>query len=340
MFSDFFSLLTGYFKGKTYWPRLEPILTLIFLYILTIVLAYQYVQWQYHFSPPAGVFLKSYIVKQVTVVFITIAVLAIVIGTKPGSDPSKGRWFEIRNWFRTGAKKIALGALILALMGGIFLRLTPNAVSEIKVTFLGEPKTFNKYALVYIIYEINRSQSNWHLNVNYDTFDPDLLTSGERNRCGVDNLCFANMLANNEPFIGITSAELGQDSFWQNLGMVSVISVYDWELYAPPSLYEYLTYSLIVNSTMIHLNRNCHGLPTGSFQQGRLAYGDLFEFSPRRNEMKAAILAAHLSPRGQELLGNCFGLEYMNQCNQLLSLDWLRSGRVKENLERNFGAKL
>jgi hypothetical protein len=91
---------------------------------------------------------------------------------------------------------------------------------------------------------------------------------------------------------------------------------------------------------MIHLNSNCGGLPAGAFQESRLSYGDLFEFTPRRNEMKAAILAAHLSPRGQELLANCFGLEYMNTCNRLLSLDWLHSGRVHDNLEKNFGIKL
>jgi len=56
--------------------------------------------------------------------------------------------------------------------------------------------------------------------------------------------------------------------------------------------------------------------------------------------MKAAILAAHLSPKGQELLANCFGLDYMNTCNRLLSLDWLHSGRVHDNLEKNFKIKL
>jgi len=91
---------------------------------------------------------------------------------------------------------------------------------------------------------------------------------------------------------------------------------------------------------MIHLNGNCSGLPTGAFQVSRLSYGDLFEFTPRRNQLKAAILAAHLSPKGQELLANCFGLEYMNTCNRLLSLDWLQTGRVRDNLEKNFGIKL
>ena len=47
-----------------------------------------------------------------------------------------------------------------------------------------------------------------------------------------------------------------------------------------------------------------------------------------------------MSPKGQELLAKCFGLEYMNMCNQLLSLDWLHSGRVHENLDKTFGVKL
>ena len=58
------------------------------------------------------------------------------------------------------------------------------------------------------------------------------------------------------------------------------------------------------------------------------------------SQLKAAILAAHLSPKGQGLLATCFGLEYMNTCNRLLSLDRLQTGRVRDNLEENFGIKL
>jgi hypothetical protein len=119
-----------------------------------------------------------------------------------------------------------------------------------------------------------------------------------------------------------------------------VISAGQWKSFEPPSIYEYLSYALIVQSTLIHLNQSCGGLPSAAFQSSRFSYGDLFEFVPRRNQMKAAILAAHLGPKGQELLANCFGLEYMNVSNQLLSLDWLHAGRVHENLEKTFGVKL
>jgi hypothetical protein len=55
--------------------------------------------------------------------------------------------------------------------------------------------------------------------------------------------------------------------------------------------------------------------------------------------MKSAIMAAHLSRKGEELLLNCFGVEYMSICSNLLTLEWLHSQRVVENLHRSFGVK-
>ncbi len=56
--------------------------------------------------------------------------------------------------------------------------------------------------------------------------------------------------------------------------------------------------------------------------------------------MKSVILAAHLSPKGEELLLNCFGVEYMSICSNLLTLEWLHSQKVIGNLQKAFDVKL
>jgi len=339
MISKFVELITGYLKGKSYWPLIEPVFTLVSLYVVSCVIAYEYIEWRYHFTPELGTFLHSYVVKQISVVFLTFALLALVLGTNWKAGVRTEAGLRLSAWLRSGGKKLVIAGVIIVFSTGVFLRLAPHRVSHIKVKFLETPKSFDPYALAYIVYELNRTQTDWHFVLDPDTFNRDSRTSSEIGRCGTDSFCYAKLIAENQPFIGIAESPFEQDSFWMNSGGISVISAGQWKDYAPPSEYEYLSYSLIVQSTLIHLNRNCSGLPDRAFQESRLSYGDLFEFTPRRNEMKAAILAAHLSPRGQEFLANCFGLEYMNTCNRLLSLDWLRTGRVRENLEKNFGVK-
>jgi hypothetical protein len=336
MIARFIDLVVGYLKTKSFWPLLEPVFTLLSLYVVSVVIAYQAIEWRYHFTPELIAFLHSYVVKQISVVYLAFTLLALLLGTewKAGVRTELGLRFGRR--FRAGARKLVVAGLIVVFAAGVFLRLAPHRVSHITVKFLDRPVSFNEYAFTYIIYELNRSQTDWHFTLDPDAFNRDSRTSSEIDNCGTDPLCYANLIASGQPLIGITEASFDQDSFWTNAGNISIISAGQWKAYEP-SMYLYLTYSLIVQSTMIHLNGNCSGLPTGSFQASRLSYGDLFEFTPRRNQMKAAVLAAHLSPTGQELLANCFGFEYMNTCNRLLSLDWLYTGRVHDNLEKNFG---
>lgn len=87
-------------------------------------------------------------------------------------------------------------------------------------------------------------------------------------------------------------------------------------------------------------NAHCSGLPAGAFRESRISANELFQFSPRRHAMKAAILAAHLTPRSELLLFNCFGPRYVAVAGHVLSLEWLRTGRVRDNLERVFGVKV
>ncbi len=343
MISRFFDMLVDYLKGKSFWPLIEPLFTLGSLYVLAVVIAYQYVEWRYRFTPELTTFLHSYIAKQISVVFLTFLLLALVLGTKWKAGVRSEVEARLGGWVRSGAKKLVVAGIIVVFATAVFLRLAPHRVSHITVKFLERPKSFDASPFAYIVYELNRSQTDWHFTLDTDPFNRISRSSSEIELCGEDSLCYAKLLAHDiddEAFIGITESGFDQDSFWMNTGSVSVISAGQWKGYEPPSIYEYLAYSLIVQSTLIHLNRNCAGLPTGAFQSSRLSYGDLFEFTPRRNEMKAAILAAHLSPIGQQLLSNCFGLEYMNTCNRLLSLDWLENGRVHENLKKNFGVEL
>jgi len=340
MISKFVDLIIGYLKTKPFWPLIEPVFTLLSLYVVSVVIAYQYIEWRYHFTPELMTFLHSYLVKQISVVFLAFTLLVLVLGTSWKAGLRTEFRSHVGEWLRAGAKKMAFAGIVVIFATAVFLRLAPNRVSHIKIKFLEPPTSFSEYPFAYIVYELNRSQTDWHFTLDPDTFNRDSRTSSEIKQCETDLLCYAKLIAEDQPLIAITENGFDQDSFWTNSGSVSVISAGQWKDYEPPTMYEYLSYSLIVQSTLIHLNRNCGGLPTGSFQMSRLSYGDLFEFTPRRNEMKAAILAAHLSPKGQELLSNCFGLEYMDTCNRLLSLDWLHSGRVHDNLEKNFKIKL
>ena len=338
MFSYLQSVLEPYFnrlKAKPYWPLIEPVFTILALYIVSCVIAYQYIEWRYHFTPELSTYLHSYIVKQISVVFLTFALLTLILGTAWRAGVRSEVAPRLAG-LRSSGRKLVLAGLLIVFATALFQRLAPHRVSHVRIMFLEPPESFDPNAFAYIVYELNRSQNDWHFTLEGDTFNRNERSSSEIKECGDDWLCDARRLAKNDAFIGITESEFKNDSFWTNSGNVSVISAGQWKGYEPPSMYEYLSYSLIVQGTLIHLNQNCSGLPVGGYSASRRSYGDLFEFSPRRNEMKAAILAAHLSNSGQQLLSNCFGLEYMNTCNRLLSLDWLHSGRVHENLEKNF----
>ena len=341
MIEKFVGLLLDYLKAQSYWPLVQPVVSLLSLYVISCVIGYQYIEWRYHFTPELSTFLHSYLVKQISVTYLAIALLALLLGgTRWKTGVRTAAAARIKGGFRSGARNLVAAGIIVVLATGVFLHFAPHRVSPIKIGFIDDPTSFDEFALTYIVYELNRLQTDWHFTLNPDPLNRGSLSSTENAQCDKDALCYAKLIANGQPFIGITETDFNEDSFWINSGVVSVISAGQWKQYEPPSTYEFLAYSMIVQSTIIHLNLNCSGLPAGVFQQSRLSYGDLFEFIPRRNQMKAAILAAHLNPGGQELIANCFGLEYMNTLDHLLSLDWLRSGRVRDNLEKTFKIKL
>ncbi len=332
--------IEDYFKDKPYWSSLRPAFGLASVYAVALVTVYEYVQWQYHVSPPLPLFLRSYLFRQISIGFAAVALLLYVFRTRQPADAARpSAWRRV--WRAAGLKRLLVVALVVSLTLVALVRLAPARARHVRVRFMSDPGgSFDRYAVVYLLYELNKLQRHWYFDVDFDTFNPAELSSGERKACAESALCYARLVAGSQPFIGITTESLGQDSFWENDGLTSVITTQGWEDYAPPSVYEYLGHGILAQSLLIHLNAHCRGLPTGAYEPSRTAGGDLFQFTPRRHATKAEILAAHLSPSGEEMLLNCFGIEYMTTAASLLTLDWMHTKRVDENLQRAFGINL
>ncbi|MCP4663430.1 MAG: hypothetical protein GY856_49200 [bacterium] len=331
-----------YFKEKEYWEKVQPIFALVSLYLISVVLAYQSIQWRHRFSPSLELFLSSYIFKQITLAIFATGIIAFLLQRRDKRaaqrEPSKVGAF-IREHGRSWLKKLILVGALLAVVIPVFLVLTPQEVSHIRIKFLQEPE-FDKYAFVYLVYELNKRQEDWYFEIDFDTFNEEQLSSEERRRCAGEesNLCYAELLADDRPFIGISTESLGESTFWHNSGRVSVISTDRWR--GPPSIYEYLTFAIVVQSILIHLDSSCQGLPERAFEESRVAYGGLLQFSPRRKALKPKILAAHLSPAEEEMIFNCFGVEYLSICSRLLAMEWLHSEKVAANLKKSFDVEL
>ena len=168
-----------------------------------------------------------------------------------------------------GWRRAGLVGIVVGLVGlGVGL-VAPTHVSRIRLRFLSRPD-FDQYAFVYLIYELNKLQKSWYFEVDFDQFSEAELTDAQRSECQGDRtplLCYGEALSGGQPFIGITSDSLGLDFFSQNRGSVSVISTYGWPRARPPGVYDFLAYSMVVQSIAIHLNTYCHGLPEGSLRR-------------------------------------------------------------------------
>jgi hypothetical protein len=346
-------IVVGYARETPAWPVLRPVAALLSLYATALVLVYQFVEWQYRLSPSLSLFMRSYLVKQVTVVCAAAALIVFFlhrlsgrgpVAVAPGAGQAPAAGGGPARWRLPGVpavKTLVSIALVVAAAGALFAWLAPRSVANVRVKFLTEPEV-DPYAMAYVLYELNRAQRQWFFEVDFDVFNENALTRRERERCAGPErtLCLAELSAGGRPFIGITTEPLEEDFFWKNRGPVSVVSTHGWRRYAPPGEYEFLTYAVIVQSLVIHLNAHCAGLPAGAFRESRVAVNELFQFMPRRHAMKAAILAAHLDRTSELLLFNCFGPEYVGVVGNVLSLEWLRTGRVQDNLQRAFAVKI
>ena len=347
MLIDLFESTFEYIKKTRFWQRIAPLVAIVCLFVILHVLTYKYIEWQYQISPRVGLYLRGYLFKLMSLFFLLVLSVVLIINKPIGETGSQGA-----SWLRQFLRRhkvvilrrsvyVVLSIFLFAL-GTVYL--LPHRVDNIKVVFLTEPG-FDKHAFVYIVYELNNRQKYWHFDIEFEEFNKNILTTKQRDELSSEpemkSLWCAKLLAENEPLIGITSDSLGKDFFFQNENVVSTVSTYKWnDLFSPPSIYEYLAYSLIEQSILIHLNSCGKGLPLGAFESRTYSHGDLFEGTPERMAIKASMLAARLNPKGEELLLNSFGLDYMQTCAELLTLRWLKSGEVSENLKRCFGVDL
>lgn len=349
MIGEIWRTLVGYLEKQPYWARLQPFLLFGFVYVGVAVTAYEYVQWQYGLSPSPPAFLRSYLFQQVTIVMAAIGAALLILRLDRASPaPAAGGW---RGWL--AARRSALlwrGAgllLVLIAAAALWLRIAPAAVADVRLKL--EPPggvlrrlNFDPIAFAYLVYELNRQQRSWHFEIDLDPFEADLLASRDRTRCHGDafeRLCLAQayVTALPEPpgaFILVTGARFeaaeARYYYWLHGGAVSVISAADWEREQPP-IYDYLAYSTIIQSILIHLDQRCPGF-TQRHAEDRVTRGELFEFQPTPQLMPAALLSAHLSRATEELLFNCFGPAYAADAGRLLSLDWLHAAAVQRNL--------
>ena len=88
MLGDLWKTLLDYLKRTPYWPVLEPVLLVGFLYVGLCVVAYQYLQWRYQVTLDLALFLQSYLLRQISVGF--VAVIAALSACREISVPVRG----------------------------------------------------------------------------------------------------------------------------------------------------------------------------------------------------------------------------------------------------------
>jgi hypothetical protein len=351
MIGEIWRALAGYLEKQPYWARLQPVLLFGFVYVGVAVTVYQYVQWQYGLSPSPPAFLRSYLFRQVTVAMLAIgaALMILRLGRVPAAPAAPG-W---RAWLAARRRALlwrGFGLLLVLLAATALWLHTAPAASVADVRLKLEPPdgvlrrlNFDPIAFAYLVYELNRQQRSWHFEIDLDPFEPDLLSARERARCPDDaftRLCLAQayLAALPDPpgaFILVTAGAFeaadARYYYWLHGGTVSVISAGDWQREQPP-IYDYLAYSTVLQSILIHLEQRCPAFAE-RHDESRITSGALFEFQPTPQLMPAAILSAHLSRPMEELLFNCFGPAYAADAGRLLSLDWLHAEGVQRNLK-------
>lgn len=341
-------------KKWRYWPKVQPYVALGMAYFATQMAAFEYVCSRYQINPSPRLFVGSYIFVQITLVFGAMVVLLAVFKAlhlrRKRDAANKTQKVDRPPSSTIPVYILVVAAVLLAVLIG-FQCSSPNKVSHIHVVFFldpDQPQGFNRHALTYLIYELNRQQRGWYYEVDFKEFDERVLTSSEENQCERDEsstlLCYADWCVKNrskgEPVILITNTSLRPAMFARHRGIASVISTADSATYAPITTYEYLAYSVVVQSIMLHLDAHGRGVPEDLFVPSTTSHGGVFQFAPVKQAMKCSILSAHLSPAEEELLFNRFGPGYMSSCSDLLKLEWLYSDRVSGNLAELFGVDL
>jgi len=68
------------------------VIALLSFYVTALVLVYQFVEWQYRLSPSLSLFMRSYLVKQVTVVSAALGLVLFLLPrlVRPAEPPKPG----------------------------------------------------------------------------------------------------------------------------------------------------------------------------------------------------------------------------------------------------------
>jgi hypothetical protein len=376
MLGEVWRTLVDYLKRTPYWPVLEPILLVGFLYVGVCVAAYQYVQWRYQVTLDPPLFLQSYLFRRVSVGFVSIVGTFLALVARPTAQvvdavPAPAALRIGRHRF---TRDLAMRLLVILLIGSATLyllhRWAPESrISPIRVRFAafgtfappsGTDRAQQEYQRLrevaqYLLYEINHRQRGWQLEFETTTFRANLAPKTDEDRCANDDtppFCLAEafrqtMLAETPsypPLVLVTAEPLGGGGtrawFWLNRGPVSVVTTSDWGGPESAGVVEFLAYALIVQSLAIHMQMHC-GLaqPPRGAPEG-VVVGNIFDSQPGLDAMRSAVLSGHLSRDDERRLLNCFGPDYMRTATTLLSLTWLRATPVRENLHKVYGVEL
>jgi hypothetical protein len=345
MLEKIWDLTLEYLKEKGIWGAIRPIVVLSAVFLAAQLLTLQYLKWQYDFAPPLWLFVRSFYFQRVVLVFVVAIATFVALRIGP-TVPVMSRWRRMRRYVRINRKAIAYRSFVIVtacvLFIGGFLWLAPRRVTHISIKLMDEPTNLNSSALAFLVYELNRRQRTWFFEIDFESLNPEALTSAERVECDESDrpvLCYAEKFSAGRPTIVITEGPLGKAYFCEHRGLVSVISTSDRASYAPFTDYEFLMYNIVVQSIVIHLDQST-ALPEEAFKNRGMTQGGVFQFNPRKDAMKSAILAASLNPAEEELLLNQFGPEYMRSTKELLSMKWLYSQQVTSDLSTFYGIKL
>ena len=365
MVSDLWDALLGYLKRTPYWPVIEPVALVAFLYAGVCIVAYQYLQWRYQVTLDLPLFLQSYLLRQVSVAF--AAVIGIFVALTYRREPHD-RPRSKAEWLGRAGLVLVTGAVALSLLK---LWSPESRVSPIRVrfaafeTFAGAARTAPSDQAVaeyqhlravtpFLLYEINHRQRAWQLEFDTTPFRSDLVTQADEERCARNDtppLCIAEALhaqmvaaGTKRPLVLVTAQPLGGGGtrawFWLNRGAVSVVTLSDWGGPGQAGAIEYLAYALVVQSVMIHMQDHCGFVQPPAGATEGVVVGNVFDLQPGIDAMRAAVLTGHFSPDDERQLLNCFGPEYMRTAVSLGSLDWLRAGPVRETLQQVYGVGL
>ncbi|MHC4066428.1 MAG: hypothetical protein ACYSUI_18280, partial [Planctomycetota bacterium] len=238
-------LVLSYLKEQSYWRLLQPLLAFGAAYVVVQALTYEYLQFEYGFSPPIRRYIRSYLSCWITIIFLGIALVAILFSLSRRKGPSNTS-NRVLVFVREHKAVLCYRALVLAAVFVLVLAgmnyYAPSPVGHIRIKFWDPPDSVDPYTFAYIVYELNQRQDTWHFEVDFGGYYPanvvDCPCEGNDSLC-VPN-CYAQQDPQGRPLILITGLPIPEDLFSYQDGKVAIISTVESAAYAPLTDYEYL----------------------------------------------------------------------------------------------------